>query len=70
MSASLRRRRELEDERQRIAAYEQDGFVPAGAWRSAEARLDAMEHAMGARIAVHDRIARIRRRDPLPAWAR
>jgi hypothetical protein len=70
MTTSLRRRRELEEERQRIAEYEADGFVPYGAWRSAEARLDSMEHAMRAKIRVGATITTITRRTPLPAWAR
>lgn len=59
-------------ERQAIADYEADGFVPAGAWRSCEARLDAMEHAMRSKIAHGARIVNggVRTWARLPAWAR
>lgn len=56
-----------------IAELEQfdfDGFVPFFAWRSAEARLESMEHAMRAKIARGVRLCRITRREPLPEWAR
>lgn len=53
-----------------LEEFDFDGFVPFFAWRSAEARIESMEHAMRAKIRRGVRLCGIVRRDPLPAWAR
>lgn len=53
-----------EADRERLAEFEQDGFVPAGPWRDAEARVAAMEHAMRAKLAFGAPVLRIVPRRP------
>lgn len=53
-------------DRARLAEFEFEGFVPFAAWRDAGARLDAMEHAMRAKLAAGAPVFRLVPRRPAP----
>lgn len=61
MAQRGRRAQLREADRKRLEEYEQEGFVPVGAWRSVTARIDAMEHAMLVKMAAGAPILRIHR---------